>query len=85
MSEEFEMEESDSHPEKELRKMPYDCLKCGNDTFYVVPGENTISCANCLNLSPLVLYSCDDCCPSGYRFCPVCRLGAETSKGCFLT
>jgi len=84
MTEEMEMEESHPYPEREPREMPYHCLKCNSDLFYVVSGESKITCAKCFNVSTLVLYSCNDCCPSGYRFCPVCRDGTETDRGCFL-
>lgn len=81
---EMEMEHQEPKPDREKRQMPYNCLKCNSSYFYVVPGESKIACADCFNISTLVLYSCNDCCPSGYRFCPICRSGTETNKGCFL-
>ena len=84
MTEEMEMDQAQPYPKRESRKMAYNCLKCNNDIFYVMSGESKITCAKCLNVSTLVLYSCKDCCPSGYRFCPVCRKGTETNQGCFL-
>ena len=75
---------TEAAPDIERREMKYSCLNCNSHIFLVLPGEATIKCAQCAQMSALVLYSCNDCCPTGYRFCPICRAGIETDNGCFI-
>lgn len=82
MGNEYETEAAPAFERGERREMNYGCLKCENTIFYISTDRHHVQCDQCFNICDLVLYSCNDCCPSGYKFCPICRVGTETENGC---